>query len=486
MVSQYYEVKNRYMDSVLLMLIGRELEKDKGVTKAGLMTATKENMEVMRDAGFSPPTGLLPSSILIAVEADSEANAKAAIQHSKILMDKEVTAEAPPETLPRMEDISKLVSKDQFPVLFISTPGEYVEGLADEGLDQGMNLHIFSSNVPREAEVRLKKKGKEKGLLVMGPDAGTVIIHGAGIGFANAVQDGDLAVVGSAGSGMQEVTVLLDKAGQGVSFAIGVGSKDMSKEVGGIMSKMALDMMPKDHTVIVIGKTPDEAVKREIVGMIKGRPSAFIALGSHGSSKEGATMITGSMDEGVNYVLKALGRIELKESNPESTNDLKGRKLLRGLFVGGSLCYQAQAILMNKGIKVYSNAPATKEMTLPEKWDNVNVCIDTGAEEYVKGRPHPMIDPVARNSMLVKDSARKEVAVLLFEVMLGWGSAMDPLEGLNGLKKGPLAIASLCGTHRDKQDYEKVRRGLEDLGVVVFNSAGNAAEYAANVMEGLK
>jgi FdrA protein len=252
------------------------------------------------------------------------------------------------------------------------------------------------------------------------------------------------------------------------------------------MSMMALGMVPKDHTVIVIGKTPDAAVKRKIVGMIKSRPSAFIALGEQGTEKEGSTLITGSIDAGVNYVLKAMGRIQLSESYPESIPRLKGRKLLRGLFVGGSLCYQAQAILGSRGINVYSNAPATKKMALPKRWDNVNICIDTGAEEYVKGRPHPMIDPVARNSMLVKESSRKDVAVLLFEVMLGWGSAMDPLAGLKGLKKGPLAIASICGTHKDKQDFEKVRRSLEDLGVVVFHSAGNAAEYAAKVMEGLK
>jgi FdrA protein len=114
------------------------------------------------------------------------------------------------------------------------------------------------------------------------------------------------------------------------------------------------------------------------------------------------------------------------------------------------------------------------------------VCVDTGAEEYVKGRPHPMIDPEARNALLVKESTRPDVAVLLFDVLLGYGSAMNPLEGLAGIGKGPVLVTSICGTPEDKQGYDKIRKELGSFGVNVMASAGQAAWYAAQVMKGVK
>jgi FdrA protein len=469
------------MDSVLLMLIYRELEKDEGVSKAGLVTATKENLDLLRDAGFSPPLSVKPTSILVAIEADTDEHAEAAIKHGLELMDKETTMETGAETI-TIGSLGDRIGEGDFPVLFISTPGEYVEELANKGLDQGLHVHIFSSNVPRKVEIALKKKGKKNGLLVMGPDAGTVIIQGAGLGFANQVRKGDVAVIGSSGSGMQEATVLLDRGGLGVSYAIGVGSKDMTKDVDGMMTKMAIEMFKDSKAFVIIGKTPDPKVEEEIIAMLKGRTATFIGLGETEDRLDGGVLATGSIDRGVNHILKAMGRPEMREEVPKGKADLEGRKLLRALFVGGSLCYQAQAVIGDAGIKVYSNAPASEEFALPEDYGNLNVCIDTGAEEYVKGRPHPMIDPVARNSWLVKESKRSDVAVLLFEIMLGWGSALDPLEGLEGLQKGPLAIASICGTKEDKQDYGEMEQRLKSMGVVVFNSSGTAAEYAASVM----
>ena len=160
------------------------------------------------------------------------------------------------------------------------------------------------------------------------------------------------------------------------------------------------------------------------------------------------------------------------------------RTLLRGFFVGGSLCYQAQAILARGGLNVYSNAPADPDMSLPGDWDDISVCIDTGAEEYVKGKPHPMIDPKARNDMIVKESQRDDVAVILFDVLLGWGSALDPLDGLEEVRKGPILVASICGTDQDKQDYEEIKKRLEVLGAKVLVSSGQAAEYAVQIMGG--
>jgi FdrA protein len=484
-VVKYREVKGRYLDSIILMAISRDLEGRKGVIKAGVMVMTKENIETFHDIGFDLPSTAGSSSIWIAVEAEDDKTAEDAIAFALEEMDKDQTMVKGHKrvTLDVLRDQFK---EGDFPVLFISTPEEYVAGIANTALDQGVNLHIFSSNVPTDVEKTLKNKGREKGLLVMGPDAGTTIIHGKGLGFANKVRFGDIGIVGSSGTGIQEISVLLHTSGLGVESALGVGSNDMKKEIGGISTLQALALLDDVHTIFVIAKKPDPVVRKAVIDRIKSRPSVFVSLGDNVDERIGKTYHTGSIDDAVNTVLRDLGREEIGKPAAPKRIASGARKLLRGFFVGGSLCYQAQAILKAGGTDVYSNAPLDVTYALPQDWDNVSVCVDTGAEEYVKGRPHPMIDPEARNALLVKESARPDVAVLLFDVLLGYGSAMNPLEGLAGMVKGPVLVTSICGTPEDKQGYDKIRKELDSLGVNVTASAGQAAWYAAQVMKGVK
>jgi FdrA protein len=484
LVKQYHEIKGRYVDSVLLMQITRELEKSQTVSRAGMMVATKENLAIFENLGFEPPADIQSSSILIAVEAENDEEADKAIKHAIELVDAKVV-ETAAEKEYELEEIKSIIQSDDFPVLFISTPGQFVKDIALKGLEQGANLHIFSSNVPVETEVMLKNKGREKGLLVMGPDAGTSIINGKGLGFSNSVKTGEVAVVGSSGTGIQELTVLLDRGGLGISAAIGVGSNDFSKEVGAIVTKQAIERLKDAAMLIIIAKRPEPDLKKQIVQLISDKPSVFISLGDNRTYDEGKAFVTGYIDDGVNFALKNFGKEQITESSFDEKPDLGNRKLLRGYFVGGSLCYQAQAVLQGSGIQVYSNGPTDPKFLLPADWKNLNVCIDTGAEEYVKGKPHPMIDPKARNSMIVEESKRPDVAAILFDVMLGYGSSMDPLEGLGGVNDGPVLVASICGTEKDEQDFKKIRVSLEKLGVKVFDSAGQAAKFAAKLVGGL-
>ena len=61
----------------------------------------------------------------------------------------------------------------------------------------------------------------------MGPDCGTAIINGVPLCFANVVRRGDIGIVGASGTGTQEVTVIIDKMGGGVSQVIGTGGRDL-------------------------------------------------------------------------------------------------------------------------------------------------------------------------------------------------------------------------------------------------------------------
>ncbi|MEM3192169.1 MAG: hypothetical protein QW292_08800 [Candidatus Parvarchaeota archaeon] len=385
-----------------------------------------------------------------------------------------------------LEDLSDLITADDFPVVFISTPGRYAYEIADKALDLGANVHIFSSNVPIEQELKLKRKGASKGLFVMGPDCGTSIINGKGLGFSNALEvKGDIGIIGSSGTGIQELSVSLDRNGLGVSYAIGVGSNDLKEPINGIMAKQALNFLKERCSAIaVIGKKPDPSVERALLESMTDLPSVFISLGSDKQYREGNIYITGNIDDGVSHLAVQIGKGQKlnKEAFPETMQLGNERKLLKAFFVGGSLCYQAQAILRGKGVNVYSNVPVYEQYRVKKDFENLNVCIDTGAEEYVLGRPHPMIDPLSRNSLLVKESNRNDVRVILFDVILGYGSAEDPIVGLDEIRTGPALVASICGTNKDIQGYQAIKKKLEDNGVIVFSSAARAAEYAAEIM----
>ena len=483
MEEKYHVIEGRYIDSVLLMQISREIEKMQGVSKASCMVATAENISFLEMAGFHPPSGVSGNSVIIAVEAESSKKCEDAINNAINLID---TGMVQHKTSYTLDDLPDLISTDDFPVVFISTPGEYAYDVADKSLDSGANIHIFSSNVPIEQELRLKTKGASKSLFVMGPDCGTSIIHGKGLGFSNALEaTGDIGIIGSSGTGIQELSVLMDRNGLGVSYAIGVGSNDLKESINGIMSKQALNFLKERCSAIaVVCKKPDPSVERALLESMGNIPSVFISLGSDKQYSSGKTYVTGNIDDAVSHLMSKIGkgRKIQQEAFPKMKEPGKDRKLLRGFFVGGSLCYQAQAILHGKGIHVFSNAPADEQYGVEKDFDNLNVCIDTGAEEYVAGKPHPMIDPVSRNSFLVRESSRNDVRVILFDIILGYGSAEDPVAGLDKMKNGPVLVASICGTEKDSQGYQSIRKRLEDKGVVVFRSAARAAEYAASIM----
>ncbi len=331
MVVRYHEVKGRYLDSIILMSISRDLENRKGVKKAGVMVMTKENIETFHDIGFDLPSPAGSSSIWIAVEAEDDKTAEDAIAFALEEMDKDQTMVKGHKrvTLDVLRDQFK---EGDFPVLFISTPEEHVAGIADTALDEGVNLHIFSSNVPTDVEKTLKQKGREKGLLVMGPDAGTTIIHGKGLGFANKVRFGDIGIVGSSGTGIQELSVLLHTSGLGVSSALGVGSNDMKREIGGMSTLQALALLDDVHTIFVIAKKPDPDVRKTVIDRIKSRSSVFVSLGDQVDERIGKTYHTGSIDDAVDAVLRDMEKKELGETGCAKDNRQWSEKIAPGLF----------------------------------------------------------------------------------------------------------------------------------------------------------
>ena len=101
----------------------------------------------------------------------------------------------------------------------------------------------------------------------MGPGCGTAMLGEVGLGFANVVRSGSVGIVAAAGTGAQEAASLLDGAEVGVSQIVGVGGRDLSSAVGGIMFGEAMRMLAADdgtETLLLVSKPPAREVVQRL------------------------------------------------------------------------------------------------------------------------------------------------------------------------------------------------------------------------------
>ena len=345
---------------------------------------------------------------------------------------------------------------------------------------------------------------RQAGLLVMGPGAGTAMLGGTGLGFANVVSGTDsdaddrpgVGVVAAAGTGAQEVAALLDRGGARVTAIIGVGGRDLSETVGGRMAKSGLRALRADagtDAVLLVSKPPSQGVARAVLAEAAGKPAvaALIGLAEPIPTPEDVRLAS-TLEGGATSLLSALGLPPLdldgglKAAVSEAAAALPSeRRLVRGLFSGGTLCYEALVILSGILGPVYSNTPLRKGWGLPAP-DGAHVCLDLGEEEYTKGRPHPMIDPEARIEHLRVEGSKPDVAVVLLDVVLGYGAHDDPAGQLAPVcseiragGQGPAVVAYVLGTDGDPQGLSGQREKLAEAGCIVPPTAGRAALAAA-------
>src|SRR5262249_12012609 len=193
-----------------------------------------------------------PTDVVIAVEGRGDGALDAA--------EAELSAGAGPSAPAEKAPPRSLMAASGANVALISIPGEYAVLEAHRALTAGMHVFLFSDHVSAADEVALKRRGAERGLLVMGPGCGTAMLGEVGLGFANVVRSGSVGIVAAAGTGAQEAAILLDAAGAGVSQIVGVGGRDLSAEVGGIMFAQAMRMLAADddtETLLLVSKPPD-------------------------------------------------------------------------------------------------------------------------------------------------------------------------------------------------------------------------------------
>jgi FdrA protein len=488
-----------YRDSLLLLSASRSMLDGEGVEWATAAMAAPATVDDLTAGGF--PAGELDGAdandLVLAVRAADADVAGTALERGRAVLFAEGGAEAGSGSALRVprtvaDAVAQLPAAN---VAVISVPGPYAGLAAHQALTCGLHVLLFSDNVLVEEEIALKERASALSRLVMGPGAGTAVLGGVGLGFANAIRPGPVGVVAAAGTGAQEVMTLLDRWGIGVSHVIGVGGRDLSARVGGRMAAdavRALDADPGTDAILLVSKPPDPGVAAAVVAQSRHTPLVAACIGMTWPGGLGGAAVARTLEEGAIQVAARLGRPVpdlapgLRGAAETAARGLAGtRTAVRGFFTGGTLCYEAQVILRDLLGPVYSNIPLDAAHGLPAP-AGAHVCLDLGEEEFTQGRPHPMIDPAARREIMRDQALGPEVAVVLLDVVLGHGSHRDPAGEIAGtcaeiVAGGAAVVAYVLGTREDPQGYDAQRAKLEDAGVIVTTTAARAARTAAAI-----
>lgn len=466
MIARVEVQPGRYHDSVRLMQASKALQGVPGVTDALVAMATGLNLDLLADMGFDVGTvaGAGPNDLLFAVRAASEEAAAAA----RAALDEALAPKAVASgglDAPDPKTLGSAAARSDANVALLSMPGEHVLVEAMEALEAGLHVMIFSDNVPLDQEIVLKKSAAERGLLVMGPDCGTAIVGGVGLGFANVMQPGPVGIVGASGTGIQELCCLLDDAGVGLTHALGTGSRDLSEPVGAISTLQALaalDSHPATELIVVISKPPAAAVAARVREAAAGcaTPTVVTFMGET------------TIEEGAAEVLTRLGAAQPTYRSWAADHREHRPGTVRGLFSGGTLRDEARFIA----------AAALGDIAKIEG-DGGHRFIDYGDDEYTKGRAHPMIDQTVRLDRLEAAGNDPSIGVVLIDVVLGHGANPDPASELapgieQATNAGAAVVVSLCGTRGDPQVRDAQAQVLNGAGASVWLSNAAAAREA--------
>ena len=505
--------KDSYHDSVFLMLVNKEAKGFEGVNDAVVSMGTPMNLEILENLNFDVKD-VTPNDLIIAVDAESEDAAEKAIEAAhEMIRNKAAASESEGEYNPA----SLGGALQQIPdanMVIISVPGEYAAEEVRKALNKDLHVMLFSDNVPIEDEIELKKTAREKGLLMMGPDCGTAIINGKPLCFANVVKRGPIGMVAASGTGLQEVSCVIDERGSGLTQAVGTGGRDLKDErIGGAMMITGIEALRDDEdtkVITVVSKPPAEAVADNVIKALEatGKPCVIHFIGLTGQKDRGNLHFADNLEEAAGMAVAlaegkeytpttfTIPESEVKSIVERETKEMSSdQKYLRGLYTGGTLADEAVILLNDElgGIMSFDSKDPNLVLKDPHVSEKHTV-VDLGEDVFTVGRPHPMIDPSTREERLRKEADDPEVAVVLMDIVLGYGSHEDPAGAMvdavreakeKAKKRGGYlpVIASITGTAGDPQDLGKSRKTLENAGVVVMPSNFQASKLALEIMK---
>ena len=494
-----------YFDSAKLMLLQRSLTDLAGILDAGVIMGTDSNKELLSHIGLTSPEVVAskPDELVIVVKADDAKSADIALARvDELLAARKSTLDQ--EYLPRsLESAADMLPDANW--VIISVAGRYATGVTREALRLGKHVHLFSDNVSVEDEIELKKQARELGLLVMGPDCGTAMVDGMGMAFANKIRKGPIGIVAAAGTGLQQVACRIHQLKGGITFGIGTGGRDLSEKVGAITFLMALEVLTRDpdtKVIVLTSKPPSPKVAEEVLKAARkaGKPVVvnFIARAVT-TLHEGNLFFATGLDDAARLA------VELANNPPKLAGDedlpikkfTPQQKYLRGLFSGGTLAYEAQHILAGYIPKVWANAPINKEFKMANSMvSQEHSIIDLGEDEFTVGRLHPMMDNELRIRRLEEESNDPEVAIIMLDVVIGYGSHPDPASELAPAVAKAIATAKKAGRHlevicvvtgtdEDPQDLNSQINQMKKAGAFVDTSNEVVVRYAGRMLRAL-
>ncbi len=504
---------NLYQDSVALMRVAQRVLALPGVVNATLQMGNPANKEILAEAGLltAQVKDAGPSDIMVVVQAQSAAAALAAqaLCRSQLAgtdggapggagagSGSSATQDVAPRTLAMGQRTGLNLAQ-------ISVPGPYAAAEALKALKLGLNVFMFSDNVPLAQEVLLKQEATRRGLLVMGPDCGTAIIAGVPLGFANVVRRGSIGVVAASGTGLQEVTTQIHRMGGGISHAIGTGGRDILAQVGGATMLQGISLLARDsatQVIVIVSKPPAAAVTTQVLAAVQaaGKPAVILFLGRDlalPAAQQRRIRVVHTLVDAAAQAVSLAGVQSVPTQRyalPAKPSFAASQQYLRALYSGGTYAYEAQILWAQHGLKVWSNVPLADEWELPDprRTSRAHTALDLGDDAFTVGRPHPMIDQAARIERLRAEAADASVRVIVLDVVIGWGANADPAAELAPViaevkakaRKAGRELAVLgfvCGTEEDPQKLSAQEAQLQAAGMVLAGNSANAAWLAA-------
>jgi FdrA protein len=494
-----------YYDSVVLMQLQHSLASLPRVLDAGVVMGTQANKDILKQTGLltGEAQAAAPDDLIIVVKADGEAAARDALgQVDELLIRRPSGAAGPRSYFPKsLESAAQALPQAQW--VLVSVPGRYAANVARQALRLGKHVFLYSDNISLDDEVSLKKQAAGSGLLVMGPDCGTAIVNGVGLGFANRVRRGTIGIVAASGTGLQQVSARIHRLGGGISQALGTGGRDLSEAVGGVTAHQSLDLLQRDPetaVIVLVSKPPAPTVAEGLLDAARAADKTVIVdiVGYRRPMRQVDNLhFVATFDEAAELSVQQAqtGGQSLPAARGAGAFT-EGQQYLRGLYSGGTLAYEAQMILQDYLPRVYSNVPFHQQDRLQNSLaSQEHTIVDLGEDEFTVGRLHPMMDHDLRSRRMQQEAEDPGVAVLLLDVVLGDGAHLDPAAELAPAIRRARDTAQAAGRHlevvtvvvgtdRDPQGLDAQVEGFRGAGARVETSHEAAVRYVGRLLRG--
>ena len=484
---------------------------------------TDLNLDIAKVTGLSSPEleAITPNDFFVALDCENEEAEAAALKALEEQLNKKEESRSAAYYPPTLT--SALKADPKINLALISVPGRHAYDVAKDALDKNINVMLFSDNVSMEEEKKLKEYAVSKELLMMGPDCGTAVVNGLPLAFANVIHKGPIGICGATGTGTQELTILIDQLGSGITQALGTGGRDLKAEIGGLMFKQCLNALiadPDTKVIIMLSKPPADHVAKEILAIAKEcndhiKPVVVDFIGGDPNlpKEYGLTAAYNLEDAARKAVALSKGEpvpadmldIDMPKAELEALIERETSKMAptqkyyRGFFSGGTLADESMKLSIGKLGHIYSNIPLKPE----DKIENPltaeykeNTCIDFGEDEFTEGKPHPMIDLTLRCERILRDAHDPTLAILQCDCVIGYGSNANPAEELSAAiakakeiaaSEGRYisAICSIVGTEGDPQNLTETRKQLEAAGAIVVRSNAQSTYLVHHMLDKL-